>query len=81
MGYWKDFEDMELRFAFEAYDERSGYSEGEEFDDLQGAVDAFDGWAIEEGGAASEKHVTANVYVPTERGELDLFKTFELMHG
>ena len=81
MGYWKDFEDMELRFAFEAFDERSGFSEGEEFEDLQGAVDAFESWAIEEGGAASEKQVTANVYVPTERGELDLFKSFELMRG
>ena len=81
MGYYKDFEDMELRFSFEAYNERSGYSEGEEFDDLQDAIDAFDAWQIEEDGCADAKHVTVNVYVPTERGELDVFAMFEVMRG
>ncbi|MBR2804570.1 MAG: hypothetical protein IKE20_05450 [Eggerthellaceae bacterium] len=74
-SYWKDFDDMLVKYSFEAFDEHSGYSEGESFESLQDALDAFGAWQIEEGGAASAKRVCVNVYVPTERGKHDLFKS------
>ena len=76
-NYWKDFECMGLAYSFEAYDERSGYSDGESFDNLADAMAAFNAWTLEDGGAASAKHVTIDVLVPTDRGELDIFKSFE----
>lgn len=75
-SYWKNFEDMQAKYTFEAYDERSGYSEGESYRNLQTALDAFDAWQLEDGGAASAKRVSVDVYVPTERGEMELFKSF-----
>lgn len=75
-NYWKNFENMHLEYSFEAYDEQSGYSEGETFDNLQDALDAFTAWTLEENGAASAKRIGINVCVPTDRGEFDVFASF-----
>lgn len=47
--YWLD-EVIGVEFGFEAYDERSGFSEGEVFVELGDAIDAYVNWDFLDGG-------------------------------
>ena len=47
--YWLD-EVIGVEFGFEAYDERSGFSEGEVFAELGDAIDAYVNWDFLNGG-------------------------------
>lgn len=78
-SYWKDFEQMTITYSFEAYCEKSGYSEGDTFEDFESALYAFNQWTLEEKGAATSKRVCVNINVPTVRGEYDLFKSETLL--
>lgn len=69
-------ETITIRYEFEAFNERTGYSEGEEFTTLAKALDAFNKWEIREGEAASSKRIAINIYAYTIDGEIDLLAQF-----